>query len=102
MAEPTYGSDIMAWLRANGIEPTDVPLGAVPHIADGMIVCVVCLRNEHGHHYITGTGAMASTTVTVPLKVKPPAALADWLAGRVPGDRIDWSAKPASQEAPRG
>jgi hypothetical protein len=68
----------MAWLRANGIEPTDVPIREVPTIADGQITCRVMVRGRLGGRQLVN-GEVATKTVTVPLKVKPPAVLLSWL-----------------------
>lgn len=75
---------IMEWLAANNITPADVPVEAVPVIAGGRITCPVYLRNEDGNKYLDReTGQAARSSVTVPLLVDPPEALADWLAGKV-------------------
>lgn len=76
--------EICDWLRANDIEPTDVPTDAVPDLTvEGVITCPVYLRNAEGHKYLVGDD-VARGSITVPLKVRPPAALHGWLAGLVP------------------
>jgi hypothetical protein len=73
--------EICDWLRANDIEPRDVPIEAVPDLSvEGRITCPVYLRRD-GKLYVDGSGEAARGSVTVSLKVKPPAALYGWLAG---------------------
>ena len=74
---------IMDWLRANGINPSDVPLVAVPLLADGQIHCPVYLR-RNGSRYLDEKRNVAMGSVDVPLRVQPTGVVADWLADRVP------------------
>lgn len=75
--------DICDWLNANGIPALRVPFTAVPKIANGQItVPVHLLRN--GARYLDARGDVATGSMSVPLRVEPPASLADWLAGKVP------------------
>lgn len=69
---------IMEWLRANDIEPTDVPVWHVPKISDGQITCRVYLRRDGRKYLVDGEPAM--DTVVVPLKEAPPEVLSQWLA----------------------
>lgn len=70
--------EIQAWLRANDIDPDVVPLGHVPMILDGRITCLVFLLDEAGRKYLVDD-ELAVEILVVPLKVKPPAALSQWL-----------------------
>lgn len=72
--------EICDWLRANDINPNVVPADAVPKIAGGQITTVIYLSNDNGRRFIDpDTGGTAKSTVTVPLKVEPPAVLNEWL-----------------------
>lgn len=70
---------IVAWLKANGIEPTDVPIDEVPRIIAGAISCRVFLRNEEGRKYLVD-GEVATAQTSVPLRQAPPESLSEWLA----------------------
>lgn len=70
---------VQAWVRANGIDPNDVPVdppltiessgGGVP-----VIRYTALLRNENGRPYPDpDTGDAAAEERTVPLVVEPPA-----------------------------
>jgi hypothetical protein len=79
--ETAYGpiSAVAEWLRANGIDPADVPvdarlvierdtLGGHRHIR-----YTALLRNELGHlHHDSVTGREAAEERTVRLRVEPP------------------------------
>lgn len=75
--------DICDWLDANGIPHARVPLHVVPKIANGQITTPVHLVRA-GRPYLDGKGDIAMGSMSVPLRVEPPAVLADWLAGKVP------------------
>lgn len=75
--------EICGWLNANGIPADRVPLGAVPKIADGHITTPVHLLRD-GRRHLDGEGDVATGSMSVPLKVQPPASLERWLAGKVP------------------
>lgn len=75
--------EVMGWLRANGIEPTDVPITAVPTVRNGRIICPVYLR-RNGKFYLDGDDP-ARGRVDVPLLVEATSGtLKAWLAGKVP------------------
>jgi hypothetical protein len=74
---------IVAWLRANGINPGDVPIDAVATIKDGRITCPVYLRRD-GSRYLDKDRNVAMGSVDVPLREQPAGIVADWLAGKVP------------------
>ena len=62
------------WLRANGIEPTDVPING-PIAIDGQCIrYTALLRNEDGRHYVDPeTGDVACEERTAQLTVEPTA-----------------------------
>lgn len=74
--------DITAWLRANDIEPTRVPIHEVPWVRNGKVTTRVFLHRNGRPYLIPNTDRIAEETITVPLKVEPPAVLAAWLAGK--------------------
>jgi hypothetical protein len=74
---------IMAWLRANGIDPSDVPVDAVATIENGRITCPVYVRRD-GSRYLDDNRHVAMGSVDVPLREQPTGIVADWLAGKVP------------------
>ncbi|MGJ5897977.1 hypothetical protein ACSCBZ_39425 [Streptomyces niveiscabiei] len=62
------------WLRANGIDPCDVPIHGPITIDQGRIRYAAHLRNEAGRKYVDETtGDVAQEERTAPLKVEPPA-----------------------------
>lgn len=73
--ETPYGlmEDVAHWLRANDIEPTDVPIGG-PIAIDGQLIrYTAMLRNEAGRHYADpDSGDVACEQRTASLKVDPP------------------------------
>jgi len=81
-----------AWLTANDIEPTGVPIYEVPTITDGTIRVRVYRRGEGGGIVIDGDHVAVDELVK-PLKAQPPAALQPWLKGIMPGRRLA-TAKP--------
>jgi hypothetical protein len=76
--------EICDWLRANGIAPADVPVSAVPQIADGQITTPIYLRNEKGWKYLDANREAAIEARTYPLVAEPPPALLAWLRREVP------------------
>ncbi|MEV0963273.1 hypothetical protein AB0J25_11905 [Streptomyces sp. NPDC049910] len=89
MANPSqtpYGPrDAVAdWLRANGIDPGDVPIEGPIAIKDDSIQYAALLRDEAGHVYADpATGDAACEQRTAPLTVQPPTNVqvppyADW------------------------
>jgi len=70
--------EICEWLRANDVEPSIVPLWAVPKLAGGRLATPVHLLRDGKKYVVDGEVAMGS--IDVPLKVEPPASLAEWLA----------------------
>ena len=73
--ETPYGpvTEVAEWLRANGINPDDVPIEGPITIDDGQrIRYAALLRNETGHRYVDpATGEAAREERTAPLKVRP-------------------------------
>lgn len=62
------------WLRANGIDPCDVPIHGPIAIDQGRIRYVAYLRNEAGRKYVDETtGDVAQEERATLLKVEPPA-----------------------------
>jgi hypothetical protein len=75
LTETPYGPvDAVAdWLRANDIDPRDVPVEGPIAIDQGHIRYTVLLRNEDGHLYrdpVTDDAAREERTAA--LKVEPP------------------------------
>ena len=65
---------VAGWLRANDIDPSDVPIDGPITIEQGHIHYAALLRNEDGHRYVDeSTGDVAWGNQTAPLKVDPPA-----------------------------
>lgn len=74
----------IAWLKANDIDPRDVPVGAVPTVVsrDGvaLIIIMVYLRDETGRKYWDGgTDGVAMKIREWPLKVAAPPELDGWV-----------------------
>jgi hypothetical protein len=68
---------VCAWLEANGINPSDVPLDADMTISEGtagrFLCCEVFELSPAGHRMVDERGKNAAvTTVAVPLQVEPP------------------------------
>jgi hypothetical protein len=62
------------WLRANDIDPCDVPIHGPITIGHERIQYAAHLRNEAGRKYVDETtGDVAQEKRTAPLKVEPPA-----------------------------
>lgn len=75
-------AELLAWLRANGIDPADVPFNSEIAIEPAsrkgaqLIRHTVYLRDETGHKYLApATGDAAQEERTVPLVIAPPDAL---------------------------
>jgi hypothetical protein len=79
-----YREQILAWLRANGIDPADVPGRARASVVDGMLTVPLYVRNEHGRLVIDPSDPLqpATHTVTVPVRVEPNADVLLWLTPR--------------------
>lgn len=72
--ETPYGpmEAVADWLRANDIEPTDVPIEGPIAIEHGHIKYGALLRNRDGRHYVDPeTGDAAREERTTLLKVEP-------------------------------
>lgn len=87
-----YVSD---WLRANGVDPRDVPLGATPAVGGGSLRIRTYVRNEAGNITLTGrlTGRgderePVTRVTTVRITVQPPKIIAEWIAGRTSVDDL--------------
>lgn len=79
-AETPYGpiAAVAEWLRANGIDPDDVPIEGPITIEQGHIHYTALLRNEDGHRYQDpGTGDAAREERTAPLTVEPEGVTVD-------------------------
>ncbi|MGW1796937.1 hypothetical protein ACWCQN_13220 [Streptomyces sp. NPDC001984] len=79
--ETPYGpvTAVADWLRANDIDPNDVPIDGpitIEPLTMGGARCIryaALLRNERGRHYEDpGTGDVAREERIQPLKVEPP------------------------------
>jgi hypothetical protein len=76
--ETGYGprTAVADWLRANGIDPNDVPIEGPITIEHGRIHYAALLRNETGHRYQDpNTGDAAREERTALLKAEPPMSL---------------------------
>jgi hypothetical protein len=63
---------VVDWLRANDIDPNDVPIEGPITIKDGHIEYAALLRNEASRHYMDeATGEAARERRTALLKVEP-------------------------------
>lgn len=96
------------WLRANDIDPSDVPIEGPIAVEQGHIRYTAHLRNEDGHKYVDQTtGDVAQEDRTTLLKVEPPANVRVRAADRTPPARTELSAEdiarwlrdPANREA---
>ncbi|MEU6491103.1 hypothetical protein ABZ890_12000 [Streptomyces sp. NPDC046984] len=94
---------VAAWLRANDIDPNDVPIEGPITIEQGRIHYAALLRNEAGHrHEDRATGRAAREERTAPLVVKPPANMR--VGARAPlqpsaEDIAHWLRDPANHAA---
>jgi hypothetical protein len=81
-----YRNAICDWLRANGIDPVDVPADAKASVTDGDLSIPVQVRNENGRVQIDPNvpDTVMRHTVTVPLKVPPTAEVQTWLMPTCP------------------
>jgi hypothetical protein len=72
---------LCVWLRANGIDPNDVPTDARLAVADDLIFCPVYRRNDAGRLFVDpATDTAARKVVAVPLVAEPGETVAGWLA----------------------
>lgn len=73
--QTAYGprAAVAGWLRANDIDPDDVPIEGPITIERGRIHYAAMLRNQAGHRYQDpSTGSAAREERSAPLKVAPP------------------------------
>jgi hypothetical protein len=77
---------VCVWLRANGLNPNDIPAGACPSIADGQITVGTWVRGENGGLLMdpADPNYPLRRTVTVPLVEEPTGDVAEWLKPRCP------------------
>lgn len=80
---------ICAWVKANGIDPNDVPLYAWVRIEGGdQIACPVWRRNAEGKPYLDEeTGELARGLIVRPLVAEPGETVARWLLWPWPAQR---------------
>lgn len=78
-----FRDQILAWLRANDIDPSLVPARARASISDGLLTLPIYVRTAKGQLFVDpSTDAPARHTVTVPVKVAPPPDVQLWLTPR--------------------
>jgi hypothetical protein len=72
-------------LRANDINPNDIPHDAHVSLVDNQLTTDVWARNEQGKlHLDPGLLGPARTTTTFPISTPPPDDVAKWLRPRCP------------------
>lgn len=73
------------WLRSNGIDPAEVPIGTRASVVDGNLTVELFDRDANGRLQIDPTtDEVAKRTVTVPVIVQPSSAVENWLTPRCP------------------
>jgi hypothetical protein len=82
--DTNFRDAVCAWVRANGIDPADVPPNTRASIVDGQLTITIRVKSAKGHHVIDpgDEEQMLTTTVTVPVKVPPSHDVELWLAPR--------------------
>lgn len=79
---------VCSWLRANGIDPGDVPAESPIHLVGGQLIVTVWTRDAGGGLSLDpSTGRPWSREQVAPLKVAPPDDVIEWLRQR--GSAID-------------
>lgn len=76
--DPAYRETVLAWLNANGIKGSYVPILERGSIADGKL----SVRVFTGNRLVKaddGTEERESAVFTVPVKVQPTGLVAEWL-----------------------
>ena len=75
-----YRDQVCAWIRANGINPADVPADATPVVWKGQLTIYVWERATDGCMILNPTeDGFLRRPVTVPVKVKPTGNVIHWL-----------------------
>lgn len=78
--EAEFREQICAWLRANGLDPGDIPIGASVIVSDHWITTMVWQRDAQGDRKMNPTtGEPVLGGVTVPMLVPPEGDVANWV-----------------------
>lgn len=79
-----FRTQILNWLRANGVKPEEVPAGVRATVTDGRLTIPVFVRDSEGHQIEdpSAPGTLATYTVTVPVVVPPSRDVELWLQPR--------------------
>lgn len=73
------------WLRANGINPADLPANPRASLVDGQLTFLRKVRSPEGRDVLTPDRTEVMTeTVTAPITVPPPWLVELWLAPKRP------------------
>lgn len=74
------------WLRANGVDPLDVPTEPHASVSDNQLTLLMHVRDEAGRKVIDPEGPRRILTrpITVPLRVQPTGVVARWLEPACP------------------
>lgn len=83
--------ELMDWLRANKIDPANVPHGTVPKIVDGRIVHRAFMLDD-GRRFVSPVepNTVAVGHADVPLLVEPSPRVLQWLRGNDPEHSAAW------------
>lgn len=74
--------NVLAWLRANGIRPEDIPVDRTMTLDGDRLTTDIFLLGEGGRKKLAADGMTVQRTVTTFTIAVPPAAdVAKWLAG---------------------
>lgn len=74
---------VPAWLRANEIEPNDIPSAVHPSLVGDQLTAEVFARNGQGQIQFDPSGNEAAReTKTFTVTVQPPPDVAEWLRPR--------------------
>lgn len=81
-----FRNELCDWVRANDLDPADIPDGSTITVADGQITTTVFVRNADGKLQVDPLDphSVIKHTITVPLKVEPNAAAREYLSPRCP------------------
>lgn len=80
-----FRAEVGRWLRANGVNPGDLPIDSVISIADRMITFRRFIRDADGRKRINGLeNCLLTEVATVPLLVEPTGDVAEWLRPKCP------------------
>lgn len=81
-----YREAVCVWLRANGINPADVPMDARASVVDGRLTIPLKVKSVNDHDLIDPSDSEQTfrSTVSVPVTVPPSPDVELWLAPRCP------------------